>query len=48
MNKNDKIIQKVRKRLEMRVLLINHFPLQGSGSGVYVTNIAKSLQKKRT
>lgn len=30
----------------MRILLINHFPLQGSGSGVYVTNIAKSLEKK--
>ena len=30
----------------MKVLLVNHFPLQGSGSGVYVTNIAKSLQKK--
>ena len=30
----------------MRILLINHFPLQGSGSGVYVSNIAKSLEKK--
>lgn len=30
----------------MRILLINHFPLQGSGSGVYVANIAKSLIKK--
>lgn len=30
----------------MRILLINHFPLQGSGSGVYVANIAKSLKKK--
>lgn len=30
----------------MRVLLVNHFPLQGSGSGVYVANIAKSLTKK--
>jgi len=30
----------------MRILLINHFPLQGSGSGVYVANIAKSLEKK--
>ena len=27
----------------MRVLMINHFPLVGSGSGVYVHNIAKSL-----
>lgn len=27
----------------MKILIINHFPLQGSGSGVYVTNIAKSL-----
>lgn len=30
----------------MRVLLINHFPLRGSGSGVYVANIAKSLVKR--
>ncbi|MCI8486815.1 MAG: glycosyltransferase family 4 protein [Clostridia bacterium] len=30
----------------MKILLINHFPLQGSGSGVYVSNIAKSLLKK--
>ncbi len=30
----------------MKILLINHFPLQGSGSGVYVANIAKSLIKK--
>ena len=30
----------------MKVLLINQFPLVGSGSGVYVTNIAKSLQQK--
>lgn len=30
----------------MKILLINHFPLEGSGSGVYVGNIAKSLQKK--
>ena len=29
----------------MRVLLVNHFPLQGSGSGVYVLNIARSLEK---
>lgn len=27
----------------MRVLLINHFPLTGSGSGVYTENIANSL-----
>lgn len=27
----------------MRVLLINHFPLKGSGSGVYTANIANSL-----
>lgn len=30
----------------MRILLINHFPLQGSGSGVYVANIARSLKRK--
>lgn len=29
----------------MKVLLINHFPLAGSGSGVYVKNIAKQLVK---
>ena len=29
----------------MKVLLVNHFPLQGSGSGVYVLNIARSLEK---
>lgn len=27
----------------MRVLLLNHFPLVGSGSGPYICNIAKSL-----
>ena len=30
----------------MRVLIINHFPLVGSGSGVYVSDIAKSLTSK--
>lgn len=30
----------------MKILLINHFPLIGSGSGIYVMNIAKSLEKK--
>ena len=29
----------------MRILLLNHFPLSGSGSGVYTMNIAKSLVK---
>lgn len=29
----------------MRILLINHFPLAGSGSGVYVKNIAERLCK---
>lgn len=27
----------------MRILMLNHFPLVGSGSGIYVHNIAKSL-----
>jgi len=27
----------------MRVLLVNHFPLEGSGSGIYTKNIAKRL-----
>lgn len=30
----------------MKVLMINHFPLVGSGSGVYVGDIAKSLTSK--
>ena len=30
----------------MRILLINHFPLTGSGSGVYTCNLAKSLEAK--
>lgn len=30
----------------MKVLLINHFPLRGSGSGIYVADIAKSLTKR--
>lgn len=29
----------------MRILLLNHFPLTGSGSGVYTENIANSLVK---
>lgn len=29
----------------MKVLLINHLPLIGSGSGVYTTNLAKSLRR---
>lgn len=30
----------------MKILLMNHFPLTGSGSGVYTKNIADSLIKK--
>jgi len=30
----------------MKVLIINHFPLDGSGSGTYTRNIAVHLQKK--
>lgn len=30
----------------MKILLINHFPLEGSGSGSYTINIAKSLEKQ--
>lgn len=29
----------------MKILLTNHFPLKGSGSGVYVVNIAQELVK---
>lgn len=34
------------KEKELNILLVNHFPLQGSGSGSYIANIAKSLVKK--
>lgn len=30
----------------MKVLLVNHFPLQGSGSGIYTLNIAQELIKE--
>ena len=30
----------------MKVLLINHFPLEDSGSGTYTKNIALHLQKR--
>lgn len=30
----------------MKVVLINHFPLMGSGSGVYTLNLAKYLKQK--
>lgn len=30
----------------MKILLINHFPLRGSGSGTYVSDIAKNLIKR--
>lgn len=30
----------------MKILFINHFPLTGSGSGVYTANLAKSLTRK--
>jgi glycosyltransferase involved in cell wall biosynthesis len=30
----------------MRVLLPNHFPLEGSGSGIYTQNVARELVKK--
>lgn len=29
----------------MKILLINHLPLVGSGSGVYTSNLAKALKK---
>lgn len=35
-----------REDYGMRVLLMNHFPLQGSGSGVYTINIARALVRK--
>lgn len=30
----------------MKILLVNHFPLEGSGSGVYTKNIARKLVEK--
>ena len=30
----------------MKILFVNHFPLTGSGSGVYTANLAKSLKNK--
>lgn len=30
----------------MKILFVNHFPLTGSGSGVYTCNLAKSLTAK--
>ena len=30
----------------MRILLVNHFPLEGSGSGTYVKNVALHLRKR--
>ncbi|MBQ6476982.1 MAG: glycosyltransferase family 4 protein [Bacilli bacterium] len=30
----------------MKILFVNHFPLTGSGSGVYTVNLAKSLKKR--
>ena len=30
----------------MRILLMNHFPLAGSGSGVYTMNIARALSRR--
>ena len=35
-----------KKRKKVRIVLVNHFPLVGSGSGIYVANIAKGLEKK--
>ena len=30
----------------MKILFVNHFPLTGSGSGVYTANLARSLTKQ--
>jgi len=30
----------------MKILLVNHFPLQGSGSGIYTLNVARELIKE--
>ena len=31
--------------IKIKILLLNHFPLTGSGSGLYTQNIADSLTK---
>lgn len=36
-------IPKAMTQKAMKLLLINHFPLEGSGSGVYTGNLAKAL-----
>ena len=30
----------------MRILIVNHFPLSGSGSGVYTANLANALKRQ--
>lgn len=37
------MIPKTLTQKSMKLLLINHFPLEGSGSGVYTRNLAKAL-----
>lgn len=39
------LTQEKEAKIVMRVLLINHFPLEGSGSGTYSGNIARYLIK---
>lgn len=34
--------------INIKILLINHFPLEGSGSGIYTKNVATCLRKKGT
>lgn len=36
----------MRKEKAVKILMINHFPLEGSGSGTYTKNLAVSLTKK--
>ena len=30
----------------MKVLIMNHFPLEGSGSGIYTKNLARELSER--
>lgn len=30
----------------MRILIVNHFPLEGSGSGIYTQNLARELAER--
>ena len=39
-------LERLEKNLAMKILLTNHFPLEGSASGLYTWNIAKALANR--